>query len=131
MSMITSVLSLANTLIAPPEPAATIAAFAVTCPSGEFRVETKGCDWPVGQRLRYPSRDEGTTVTLTEYELAPAGIPHPLAGIGKLRVCPALTLGAPKSAGIPEEDLVSTTRHGVTGKNPDPVVPPDSDGVVT
>jgi hypothetical protein len=39
-------------LIAPFVPAGTIAAFATTLPSDEFRVETMGCSESVGQAVR-------------------------------------------------------------------------------
>ena len=53
-------------LIAPFVPAGTMAAFATTLPSKEFRVETNGCTEPVGQVVRYDSGPPGTTVTLRE-----------------------------------------------------------------
>src|SRR5208283_5966959 len=52
MSRITCVGFVTNTLIAPLVPAGTIAAFATTLPSNEFRVETSGCACPVGHVLR-------------------------------------------------------------------------------
>ena len=53
-------------LIAPFAPAGTIAAFATTLPSNEFRVETYGCYEPVGQAVRLERGPLGTTVTLSE-----------------------------------------------------------------
>src|SRR5208283_5043101 len=52
MSRITCVGFVTKTLIAPSVPAGTIAAFATTLPSNEFRVETSGCACPVGHVLR-------------------------------------------------------------------------------
>jgi hypothetical protein len=39
-------------LTAPPSPAGTMAALALTRPSTEFSVETTGCTWPAGQIVR-------------------------------------------------------------------------------
>jgi hypothetical protein len=50
--------------MAPPVPAGTIAAFATTVPSKEFKVEAFGCGDPAGQAVRNPSGPLGTTVTL-------------------------------------------------------------------
>ncbi len=79
-------------LIAPLVLAGTIAAFATTLPSHEFRVETIGCANPVAHAERYESRPSGTTVTFNEYAAA-AGAEQPLAGMEKDRVSPAAILG--------------------------------------
>ena len=60
-------LSVAKTLTAPFVPAGTIAAFAFTRPSGEFKVEIFGWVCPVGHIVRYPNVGCGTTVTFSEY----------------------------------------------------------------
>jgi len=65
MSRITCVRPVTNTLIVPSAPAGTIAAFATTLPSNEFRVETRGCADPVGHVVRNESGPSGTTVTLS------------------------------------------------------------------
>src|SRR5271165_13099 len=112
MSRITSVGSVTNTLTAPLEPAGTMAALALILPSGEFSVETPGCDCPAGQMVRYPSEPCGTTVTLSEYAVAVEGMPQGLLGIGKLRDEPPGMDGPPKP---PDGLRVSTKRQGVTG----------------
>jgi hypothetical protein len=66
MSMTKSVLSVTNALIDPPEPAGTIAAFAVTAPVGAFSVDTRGCVSAAGHTERYPSDNFGTTVKFSE-----------------------------------------------------------------
>src|ERR1051326_5344860 len=80
-------------------------------PSGEFRVETRGCGCPVGQTVRYP-RDPalGATVTLMVYAAAVGGMPQELEAIGIVRVVPPATY-------VPTAPRVSITRHGVTGTN--------------
>jgi hypothetical protein len=68
-------------VIPPLVPAGTIAALAITNPSGEFSVDTveEGC--PAGHLDRKPSGPRGTTVMLRAYACAFAGMPHGLAGI--------------------------------------------------
>jgi hypothetical protein len=66
MSIIRFVLFVANTVIAPPFPAGTMAALATIFPSKEFNVETLGIGCPVGQTVRYCSGPLGTTVMLSE-----------------------------------------------------------------
>src|SRR3954449_10795932 len=109
MSITTFVVLLTNTETAPAFPAGTIAALAFTRPSGEFRVETCGCDSPVGQIVRYPKGPFGTAVTLSEYASAVGGTPHPLSGTAKLRDAPPLMAGPPKGPG---SRRVSITRQG-------------------
>src|SRR5215813_8679837 len=106
------------TLTAPLVPATTIAAFALILPSREFSVETVGCGWPAGQIVKYPSVPVvGTTVTLSEYARAVAGIAQLLAGMGKSRVELASITGPPNGPGA---SRVSATRQGVTGTNRNP-----------
>jgi hypothetical protein len=104
----------ANTEIAPPAPAGTIAAFDTTRPSNEFSVDTVGCASPAGHTDRYASGPGGTTVMFSEYAFAVAGIPHPPLGTEIVR--------APDNAGGPNmpvnpvpaySNRVSTNRHGV------------------
>ena len=52
MSSTTCVGLVTKMLIAAFVPAGTIAAFATTAPSPEFRVETSGCGDPAGQAVR-------------------------------------------------------------------------------
>jgi hypothetical protein len=66
MSKTTSVAWVTNTVIAPPDPAGTIAAFATTVPVGSFNVDTFGIDCPVGHVVRFPSGPGGTTVKFSE-----------------------------------------------------------------
>src|SRR5438045_2033465 len=113
--MMTCVGSVANKRTAPFVPAGTIAALALIRPSNEFRVETTGCDWPVGQAERKPSEPDGTTVRFKEYARALAGIPQALAGIAKSRKVPPAKMGPPRG---PLGSRVSATRHGVTGTTP-------------
>src|ERR1051325_5252206 len=115
---------LANSVIAPFVPAGTIAAFALMRPSAELRVETEGCDCPAGHAERKPSVPMGTTVRLSEYARAVAGMPQALAGILKSR------LTAVGKAGPPNGPLalpVSAMRHGATGAKrravPGPILP--------
>jgi hypothetical protein len=66
MSSTTSVVSVANTLMASLSPAGTMAAFALTRPLGEFNVDSTGRGCPVGHTVRYPKVGCGTTVTFSE-----------------------------------------------------------------
>src|SRR5437764_499757 len=93
--MITWVTCVAISEIAPPVPAGTIAAFAVIAPSSELRVDTTGCDWPAGQTERKPSVPIGTTVKLSEYAWAFAGILHALPVILKSRGVDPVRFGPP------------------------------------
>jgi len=54
MSMMRSVEKLTKTLMPPPVPAGTMAAFARIEPAPKFSVETTGFGAPVGQTVRYP-----------------------------------------------------------------------------
>ena len=57
-----SVVLLENTLMAPLDPAGTIAALATTPPFGAFKVEALGTVSPTGNAVRYTkSPPEGTT----------------------------------------------------------------------
>src|SRR5258708_37741780 len=96
MSITTCVGWLAKTVIAPLVPAGTTAAFAFVRPSEEFRVETLGCDWPVGHTDKNPSGPKGTTVILSEYAAAFEGIPQALPGTTKSRLLLAPIDGPPK-----------------------------------
>src|SRR5690242_2584970 len=109
MSITTCVASVTNTLTFPSVPACTITALAFVRPS-EFSVETTGCGSPVGQIVRYPSFESGTTVTFSEYAAALGGTTQFVLG-RKLRVWPAAIFGPPASV------RVSTTRQGVTVLN--------------
>ena len=62
------------TLTAPPVPAGTMAAFALTAPVGAFSVETNGCVCPAGHVVRYDNGPEGTAVMFNEYAWAAMGI---------------------------------------------------------
>src|SRR5262249_41879363 len=118
ISRITCVWLNTYTLRAPPTPAPTIAALALILPSREFSVETVGCGWPAGQIVKYPSVPVvGTTVTLSEYARAVAGIAQLLAGMGTSRVELASITGPPTGPGA---SRVSATRQGVTGTNRTP-----------
>ena len=59
MSRMTFVVLLAKTLMAPPVPAGTIAAFDLTRPSRELSVEASGWPWPAGHTVRKPSGPAG------------------------------------------------------------------------
>src|ERR1043166_1347145 len=87
---------LANRVIEPLTPAGTIAAFALIRPSAELSVETEGCGCPAGQTERKPSGPGGTTVRLSEYARAFAGMPQGLAGMLKSRLTAAANGGPPK-----------------------------------
>jgi hypothetical protein len=56
----------AETVTAPPVPAATRAAFAIVCPETKFSVETVGDAPPVGQILMNPVPPVFVTVTFSE-----------------------------------------------------------------
>src|SRR5579872_802839 len=73
---------------------------------------------------RYPSVATGTTVALSEYACAVAGVLQVLCGMGTVRVDPAPMNGPPN---IPVAPRVSSTRHGVTGTNTRPAVWPEPD----
>src|SRR5579864_5343258 len=117
MSRTTSVVSVANTLTAPFEPAGTMAALDLTLPSIELRVATKGWDCPEAQSVRNPKVPRGTTATFREYAVAVDGMPQALLGITKSRIefkkswTPAMA-GPPKG---PLGSRVSAIRQGVTG----------------
>jgi hypothetical protein len=103
----------ANTLIAPPAPAGTIAALERTRPSIELTVAATGCVCPVGQSVRNPKGTVGITATLSEYAAAVEGMLHDPDGIVKVRnVPPAIEGPANGPLGVVR---VSTNRHGVTG----------------
>ena len=80
--------------IAPPAPAGTIAAFAVTSPVGAFSVEDPGCPCPAGHALMKPRGPDGTVVIFSANAWAVAGIPQTPV-IGKLRVVLAASEGPP------------------------------------
>jgi hypothetical protein len=86
MSMTMSVAFVTNRSIAPPVPAGTIAAFAVTVPVRAFSVETRGCACPTGHTLRYPSEPWGIAVKFSEYACALGGMPQELDSTGNERV---------------------------------------------
>ena len=67
--MMRSVSFIANTLTWPLLPAATVAALAMTDPSYEFNVETRGWFNPVGQIDKYASGPCGMTVRFNEMPL--------------------------------------------------------------
>src|SRR5208282_6944115 len=85
MSRMTSVSSVANTLIAPLVPAATMAALERTRPSSEVKVATVGWLCPAGQTVTYPRVFLGTTATFSEYAPAVEGMPQTLFGMTKSR----------------------------------------------
>src|SRR3954452_3821108 len=131
MSMMTSVLSLAYTLILlllSRVSAGTMTALALVLPSEELRVETKGgSPGEVGQTVNHCKAPLGTTVTFSEYACTSA-----LEGIGSAGQAPGLVAllvlvllrrakflvwfapnnGPPYG---PFGQRVSTTRHGCTG----------------
>src|SRR5215467_5572244 len=111
--MIKCVSSVTKTLIDPPVPAGTIAAFATTVPVGSLSVDTNGCAEPVGHVVRKLRVVVGTAVMLSEYAAAVAGNPHVLDNTGTALVELAARIGPPSGlVGL----RVSITRHGVTGK---------------
>src|SRR4051794_24274082 len=112
----TSVGFVTYTFTPPPVPAGIIAAFARILPPKEFRVETPGWGLPDGQSVRKARGPDGTAVTLSEYALAVSGIPQLLSERGKPRV-PGASEGGPKGPLVPCPALVSTIRHGGSGKN--------------
>src|ERR1700674_1291359 len=93
--MMTSVASVANTLIDPPAPAGTIAALDLILPSIELSVATSGWGCPDGHSGRNPSAPRGTTATFSEEPAAVDGIPQALLGIAKSRDAPPVMAGPP------------------------------------
>src|SRR5262249_30010406 len=123
MSITRSVSLVAYTSTAPLSPAGTMAALASTKPSKEFSVDTRGCGCPAGQIVRKPRNPVlGTTLTLSEYAFALAGIPHALERTGTRRAVPPGMNGPPRG---PLGVRVSMTRHGVTGVNWRPAAGPE------
>src|SRR4051794_39503480 len=100
---------LAKRVTAPFVPAATMAALALILPSVEFRVETVGWAWPAGQTERKPNGPRGTTVRLSEYARALAGMLQGPPGMLKSRVVAAARFGPPNG---PAELRVSAIRQG-------------------
>ena len=98
-------------LMEPSVPAGTIAAFATTLASNEFKVDTSGVAPPAGQSVRYASVPGGTTVALRLYACANDDIPQALPGTGHVLVSPGPSVGPPN---VPAAPRVSDTRHGVT-----------------
>lgn len=113
MSMTRSELLVTNTEISPFVPDGTIAAFAVTTPVGELRVETRGCGCPAGHVVRKPSDPLGTEVKFSEYACAAAETLQVLERMGKVRVALPTIEGPPSG---PAAFRVSTRRQGVKGK---------------
>src|SRR5271166_631869 len=110
MSITRSVSLVGNTAISPPEPAAAMAAFAVTVPVGAFNVETPGWGWPAGHTVRYPSGPRGTAVRFREYSCALDGmLQEDACRIGKSRSWPPDRNGPPSGPGGLR---VSATRQG-------------------
>src|ERR1022692_5092908 len=103
---------MAYSVTAPCPPAGTIAAVALIRPSRQFSVETNGWDWPAGQTERKLSPPRGTTVRLSEYAKALAGMPQELDGMLKSRLTAAPRIGPPKG---PVGSRVSAMRQGVIG----------------
>src|SRR5580692_3658462 len=99
MSMITSVVLLANIWIAPLVPATTMAALAITPPeTGSFRVDTLGYGAPAGHTDRNESGPGGTAVMFSEYAPALLGMLHVgEVGIGTERLVNAASEGGPKA----------------------------------
>src|ERR1019366_874365 len=122
MSSTTSVVSVANTLMAWPTPAGTMMALALIRPSREFSVATTGRGCPVGHAVRYPREPCGTTDTFSEYAAAVVGIRQGPLGMAKSGD-PCLGVGGPPKG--PLTHLVSTTRQGVTATNRKGVWAPD------
>src|ERR1051326_7730627 len=65
----------------------TIARFDVIAPSNAFNVDTAGWLCPCGHNVRSPSAPAGTTVTLSTYPWASAGMPQ-LSPAGTSRTAP-------------------------------------------
>src|SRR5947209_1425054 len=105
--MMTCVRFVTKTLTPPDVPAGRMAALATTRPSREFSVETIGCCCPAGQIDRYDSGSSGTTVTLTEYACALAGMLQGPAGNWNVRTLPALIIGGPNWPACPDSPRVS------------------------
>src|SRR5215510_14197392 len=100
MSSMKSVILLTKTFTEPPLPAGTTAAFAAMFPD-EFKVETTGCETPVGQIVKKPNGPGGTTVMLNEYACAMDGTgQRELADcMANVRVVLLPRLGGPNPAG--------------------------------
>src|SRR5579872_291319 len=122
MSIITSEGSLTKMLTEPLVPTGMIASFAVGLPSDAFSVDTVGCGRPVGQAVRKPRAPVGTAVIVNEYACAVAGMLHEPDRIGKSRLTPRPSEGAPNAPPFPLPARVSTTRQGFIGTKPSPVV---------
>src|SRR3954447_21121752 len=118
MSIITSASSLTNIEIAPPVPAATMAALATIRPLNEFNVDPVGNDPPVGQAIRNCKEPFlGTTVILSEYALAVPGTVHPLVKTeNDLSVFAGIN-GVPNPGPKLPNPRVSAIRHGCIGVN--------------
>src|SRR5260370_40403469 len=90
----------------------TIAAFATMLPPKELRVDTNGCNWPAGQKVRYPSGAGGTTVAFSESATLDCEIEQSEPPTGTVRITP------PASDGPPSRPMAfrgSIARHGVRG----------------
>src|ERR1700694_5727886 len=118
MSIMNSVSSVTKAQTAPLAPAGTMAAAALMRPS-ELSVEASGRSCPHGNIVRNASLALGTTVTLTEYACAVAGMPQAPSGTVNPRADPAVKNGAPNG---PAGFRVSTTRQGVTGTKRKPAI---------
>src|SRR5579864_5661240 len=116
MSRIKCVSLVAKAQTPPLIPAGTMAATAFTRPSCELGVEVAGRGWPQGKIVRKPSDPAcGTTVTLSEYACAVAGMLQELVGMSNSRAtAPPLRSGPPNG---PFGFRVSASRHGLAGIN--------------
>src|SRR5215203_5319681 len=104
--------------MAPPAPAATMAAFATIRPLKEFKVEAVGKGAPVGQARRNCNEPFlGTTVIFSEYALAVPGTVHPLVRTeNDLSVFAGIN-GVPNPGPKLPNPRVSAIRHGCMGVN--------------
>src|SRR5580704_3181308 len=110
--MIKLVASEASAVMLPLVPAGTMAAFAITLPSVEFKVETPGNPLPAGHTERKPRDWDGTTVKFNEYAVAVPGMEQPPERSGKSRLAKLAKAGGPKAPLFPCPVRVSTNRQG-------------------
>jgi hypothetical protein len=82
----------------------TMAMLEAITPSSAFSVDTTGCASFSGHNVRYPKPNVGTTVAFSTKASALDGIPQELL----------VTLTGSVPFIKPLDDLVSSTRHGVT-----------------
>src|SRR5664280_359157 len=104
-----------STVMAPPDPSGTTAAFArARMLASQFSVETLGVAPPAGKTRRSPRVVGAQTAKLNETAWASEGIPHWPDITNVLCVPPPRIDGGPYPEGNPLVERVSMTRHGVT-----------------